>query len=63
LYTLQRHTAAIWNLKFDQSRLVSSSFDQSVLVWDFGGLESISREQQKKWGVDSASMNLDDVDE
>ena len=34
-FTLSQHSAAVWNLKFTPTKLISSSFDQSLLVWDF----------------------------
>ena len=37
LYVLRKHTEMIWNLHFNDHRLITSSFDQSLLVWEFAG--------------------------
>lgn len=50
-YTMQQHQAPVWNLKFDGSKIISTAFDQRVLVWNFGGLEMLSHEQTVQWGL------------
>ncbi|KAI9321132.1 WD40-repeat-containing domain protein [Zopfochytrium polystomum] len=35
LYALRRHTAGVWELRFTEGKLMTSSFDESLLEWDF----------------------------
>ena len=48
LYTLRQHNGVIWQLKFDRSRLLSSSFDQKVYMWDFAKSENTAMEEDEQ---------------
>ena len=34
-WSLQQHTGSIWGLQFDDSQIVSSSIDDTMVIWDF----------------------------
>lgn len=35
LSTLQEHTGRVFRLQFDEFQIVSSSHDDTILIWDF----------------------------
>lgn len=39
LQTLVKHTGRVFRLQFDEFQIVSSSHDDTILIWDFLGPE------------------------
>ncbi|KAJ3416613.1 Calcineurin subunit B type 2 [Chytridiales sp. JEL 0842] len=60
LYTLSSHTAAIWALAVTKDSIVTSGFDEKVLVWDFTFKEPI---QDAGWVSERDNEEDDDGDE
>jgi hypothetical protein len=48
---MQKHTGALWNLKFDCSKMMTSAFDQTALCWNFNGIDSLSEDKKRLWGI------------
>lgn len=64
LYSLHQHNGPIWQLKFDQFRLLSSAFDQTVLLWDFsaGNVGAVTVGEGTT-PQPSSSMDVDEIDD
>lgn len=39
MYDLQAHESRVFRLQFDEFKIVSSSHDDTILIWDFLGKE------------------------
>lgn len=64
IYTLNHHTEPVWHLRFDDSKLVTSSFDRSLLILDFEGghSRSASRERSASCKSNSSQSSSESLD-
>lgn len=55
LRTLNEHTGRVFRLQFDDFQIVSSSHDDTILIWDFLNVENASSQPAIASGASSQS--------